>query len=120
MKSPLLNPKIYNKINDSATSRDIVAQRKQRLLVTSTISLVKAVVSLKRLENDRQDKIPKDIKRKLHDVSPLLHKSLRLNNTLFTERQEKEKVTFINLWGKILNHMQNQTHLKIIYLMKRP
>ena len=69
MKTPLLNPEIYNKVNDSATSRDKGAQRKQRLLVKSTIPLVKAVVALKGLEHDAQDKIPRDIKRKLHDVS---------------------------------------------------
>ena len=69
MKTPLLNPEIYNKVNDSATSRDKGAQRKQRLLVRSTIPLVKAVVALKGLEHDAQDKIPRDIKRKLHDVS---------------------------------------------------
>ena len=75
MKTPLLNPEIYNKVNDSATSRDKGAKRKQRLLVKSTIPLIKAVVALKGLEHDAQDNIPRDIKRKLQDVSPLLHKS---------------------------------------------
>ena len=69
MKTPLLNPEIYNKVNDSATSRDKGAQRKQRLLVKSTIPLVKAVVALKGLEHDAQDKVPRDIKRKLQ-MSP--------------------------------------------------
>ena len=87
MKTPLLNPEIYNKVNDSATSRD---------------------------------KITRDIKGKLQDVSPLLYKSLRLNNTMFTEIQRNKKVKFTNLQEKILNTMQNQTHPKIIYLMKRP
>ena len=87
MKTPLLNPEIYNKVNDSATSRD---------------------------------KITRDIKGKLQDVSPLLYKSLRLNNTMFTEIQRNKKVKFANLQEKILNTMQNQTHPKIIYLMKRP
>ena len=58
MKTPLLNPEIYNKVNDSATSRD---------------------------------KITRDIKGKLQDVSPLLYKSLRLNNTMFTEIQRNKK-----------------------------
>ena len=87
MKTPLLNPEIYNKVNDSATSRD---------------------------------KITRDIKGKLQDVSPLLYKSLRLNNTMFTEIQRNKKVKFANLQEKILNTMQNQTHPKIIYLMKKP
>ena len=52
MKTPLLNPEMYNKVNDSATSRDKGAERKQRLLVKSTIPLVKAVVALKGLEHD--------------------------------------------------------------------
>ena len=82
---------------DAATSRDKGAQRKQRLLDKSTIPLVKAVVSLKGLEHDAQDKIPMDIKRKLQDVSPLLYKSLRLNNTMFTEIQRNKKVKFANL-----------------------
>ena len=87
MKTPLLNPEIYNKVNDSATSRD---------------------------------KITRDIKGKLQDVSPLLYKSLRLNNTMLTEIQRNKKVKFANLQEKILNTMQNQTHPKIIYLMKKP
>ena len=87
MKTPLLNPEIYNKVNDSATSRD---------------------------------KITRDIKGKLQAVSPLLYKSLRLNNTMFTEIQRNKKVKFANLQEKILNTMQNQTHPKIIYLMKKP
>ena len=90
---PLLNPQIYNKVNDSATSRDKGAQWKQRLLVKSTIPLVKAVVALKGL------KIPRD-KRKLQDVSPLLHKSLRLNNTMFTEIQRKRKSDICQSLGK--------------------
>ena len=73
MKPPLLNPEIYHKVNDSATSRDKGAQWKQRLLVKSTIALIKAVVSLKGQEHYPQNKIPSDLKRKLQDVSPLLH-----------------------------------------------
>ena len=76
MKTPLLKPEIYNKVNGSATSRDKCAQRKQKLLVNSTIPIVKAVVALKGLEHDAHDKVPRYIKRKLRDVSPLLHKSL--------------------------------------------
>ena len=94
MKTPLLNPEIYNKVNDSATSRDKGAQRKQRLLVKSTIPLVKAVVAVKGL------KIPRENKRKLQDVSPLLHKSLRLNNTMFTEIQRKRKSDICQSLGK--------------------
>ena len=48
-------------------------------------------MALKGLEHDEQDKIPRDIKRKLHDVPPLLNKTLRLNNTMFTEIQKKRK-----------------------------
>ena len=69
MKPPLLNPEIYNKVNDSATSRDKGAQWKQRLLVKSTIPLIKVVISLKGLEHYPQDKIPSHVKRKLQDVS---------------------------------------------------
>ena len=120
MKTPLLNPEIYNKVNDSATSRDKAAQRKQRFLFTSTIPLVTVVVALKGLEHDAQDKIPRDIKRKLQDFSPLLHKSLRLNNTMFTDTQRKRKSDICQSLEKNLNPMQNQTHPKIIHLMKRP
>ena len=90
MKTLLLNPEIYNKANDSATSRDKGAQRKQRLLFKSTIPLVKAVVALKGLEHDAPDKIPRDIKRKSRDVSPLLHKSFQLNNTIFTDIRKRK------------------------------
>ena len=86
----MLNPEIYNKVNDSATSGNKGAQRKQRLLVNSTIPLVKAVAALKGLEHDAPDKIPRDIKRKLRDVSPLLHKSLQLNNTIFTDIRKRK------------------------------
>ena len=95
----MLNPEIY-KINDCATSRDKSAQRKQRLLVKSTIPLVKAVVALKGLEHDAQDKIPRDFKRKLQDVSPLIHKSLQLNNTMFTEILRKRKSDICQYLGK--------------------
>ena len=61
MKTPLLNPEIYKKVSDSATSRDKGAQQKQRILVKSTIPLVKAVVALKGLEHDAQDKFPRHI-----------------------------------------------------------
>ena len=76
MKTTLLNPELCNKVNDSATSKDKGAHWKQRLLVKSTVPLVKAVVALKGQEHDAQDKILRDIKRKLQDVFPLLHKSL--------------------------------------------
>ena len=42
MKTPLLNPEIYNNVNDSTTSRDKGAQRKQRFLVKSTITTPKS------------------------------------------------------------------------------
>ena len=100
METPLLNAGIYNKVNDFATSRDKGAQQNQRLLVKSTIPLVKAVVALKGLEHDAQDKIPRDIKRKLQGVSPLLHKSLRLNNTMFTKIQRKRKSDICQSLGK--------------------
>ena len=48
METPLLNPEIYNEINNSATSRGKGAQRKQRIFVKSTIPIVKAVVALKK------------------------------------------------------------------------
>ena len=92
IKTSLLNPVIYNKVNDSATTRDKIAQRKQRPLVKSTMPLVKAVVALKGLEHDAQHKIP--------DFSPLLHKSLRLNNTVFTEMQRKRKSDVCQSLGK--------------------
>ena len=100
MKTPLLNPEKYNKVNDSATSRNKGAQRKQRLLDKSTMPLEKAAVALKGLEYDTQDKIPRDIKRKLQDVSPLLHISLRLNNTMFNEIQRKRKSDTCQSLGK--------------------
>ena len=96
MKTSMLNPEIYNKVNDSATSRHKGAQRKQRLLVNSTIPLVKAVAALKGPEHDAQDKIPRNIKRKLQDVCPLL----RLNNTMFTEIQRKRKRDICQSLGK--------------------
>ena len=100
MKTPLLNPEIYNNVNDSTPSRDKGAQRKQRFLVKSTIPLLKAVVAVKGLEHDTQDKIARDIKMKLQDVSPLLHKSLRLNNTIITEIQRKRKSEICQSLGK--------------------
>ena len=99
-KTPFLNPEICNKINDSATSRDKGAQRKKRFLVKSTILLIKVAVALKELEHDTKDKIPRDIKRKLQDVSPLPHKSLRGNNTMFTEIQRKRKSEVCQSLGK--------------------
>ena len=76
MNISLLNPEIYNKVNDFAISRDKGAQRKQRLLVKSTIPLIKVVVALKGLKHDAQDKISRNIIRKLQDASPFLHKSV--------------------------------------------
>ena len=76
MKTTLLNLELCNKVNDSATRKDKGAHWKQRLLVKSIVPLVKAVVALKGQEHDAQDKILRDIKRKLQDVFPLLHKSL--------------------------------------------
>ena len=97
MKTPLLNPEIYNKINDSATSRDKSAQQKQRLLVKSTIRIVKAVVALRGLEHDAQDKIPRDIKWKLQ-MSPHFCIKVFDSTILCSLRyKEKEKVTFTNL-----------------------
>ena len=61
METPLLNPEIYNEINNSATSRGKGAQRKQRILLKSTMLIVKAVVALKNLEHDTHFKIPRDI-----------------------------------------------------------
>ena len=52
MKTPLLNPEKYNKVNDSATSRNKGAQRKQGLLDKSTMPLEKAAVAFKGLEYD--------------------------------------------------------------------
>ena len=91
-KTSLLNLEIHNKVNDPATNRDKFAQRKQRLVIESTIPLVKAAVALKELECDTQDKIPRDIKSKLQDVSPFLHKCLRCS----LGYKEKEKVAFGN------------------------
>ena len=57
-------------------------------------------MALKGLEHDAQDKMPRDIKRKLQDVSPLLDKILRLNNTMFTEIQRKRKSDICQSLGK--------------------
>ena len=97
MKTPLLNPEIYNNINDCTTSRDKSAHRKQRLLVKSTIPLVKAVVALKGLEHDAQDKIPKDIKRKLKMSPHFCIKVFDSTILCLLRYKEKEKVTFTNL-----------------------
>ena len=121
MKTTLLNPEICNKVNDSATSKDKGAHWKQRLLVKSTIPLVKATVALKELEYDAQDKILRDIKRKLQDVFPLLHKRPWLNNTMFTEIQRKRKSDICQSLGKNFEpYTKKQTHsnVKIINLMK--
>ena len=92
MKTYLLNPEIHNKVNDSATSRDKGAQGKQRrLLFKPIIPPVKAIVALKELEHDTHDKIPRFIKRMLQDPSPLLHKNLRANNTVFNEIERQKK-----------------------------
>ena len=93
----LLQPQRHS---DSATSRDKGAQRKQRLLDKLTIPLVKAVVALKGLKHDAQDKISRNTKRKLQDVYPPLHKTLRLNNTMFTEIQRKRKSDIYQSLGK--------------------
>ena len=97
MKTPLLNPEIYNNINDCTRSRDKSAQRKQRLLVKSAIPLVKAVVALKGLEHDVQDKIPKDIKRKLQMSPHFCIKVFDSTILCLLRYKEKEKVTFTNL-----------------------
>ena len=57
-------------------------------------------MALKGLEHDAQDKIPREIKRKLQCVSPLLHKSLRLNNTMLTKIQRKRKSDICQSLGK--------------------
>ena len=57
-------------------------------------------MAVKGLEHDTQDKIARDIKMKLQDVSPLLHKSLRLNNTIITEIQRKRKSEICQSLGK--------------------
>ena len=75
-------------------------QRKQRLLVRSTILLLKAVVALKELDHDTQDKTPREIKRKLRNVSSLLHKSIRVNITMFAEIQRKRKGDVCQSSGK--------------------
>ena len=93
----LLQPQRHS---DSGTSRDKGAQRKQRLLDKLTIPLVKAVVALKGLKHDAQDKISMNTKRKLQDVYPPLHRTLRLNNTMFTEIQRKRKSDIYQPLGK--------------------
>ena len=57
-------------------------------------------MALKGLEHDVHDKIPRHMKLKLQDVSRLLHKSLRLNNTMFTEIQRKRKSDICQSLGK--------------------
>ena len=61
-------------------------------------------MALKGLEHDAQDKIPRDIKKKLQDVSQLLHKSLRLNNIMFTEIQRKRKSDICQSLGEKFKH----------------
>ena len=95
LTTSLLNYEIYNKINDSATSRDKGAQRKRRQGAQSTIPFVKSVVVMKKLEHNTQHEIPRDISTKLQDVSALRHKSLRLNNTILQKYKEKEKANHI-------------------------
>ena len=75
-------------------------------------------MSLKGLEHYPQDKI--DIKRKLQDVSPLLHQSLRLNNPIFTEKQRKRKSEIYESLGKNFKpNTKSDSSKAIIYLMKR-
>ena len=57
-------------------------------------------MALKGLEHDVHDKIPRHMKLKLQDVSRLLHKSLQLNNTMFTEIQRKRKSDICQSLGK--------------------
>ena len=79
----------------------------------SIIPLVKAAVAFKGLEHHVQDKI---MKRKLRDVSPILHKSLRLNKTMFTEIKRKRKSDICQFLRKDFKPY----FLKIIFLMQRP
>ena len=57
-------------------------------------------MALKELEHDTQDKTLREIKRKLQDVSSLLHKSIRVNITMFTEIQRKRKSDVCQSLGK--------------------
>ena len=58
MKTPFLNPEIYSKISDPAVNKDKAAQRKQRQTVKATIPLMKAILSLKEVETDKEKGFP--------------------------------------------------------------
>ena len=91
LKTPYLNSEIYNKLHDSATNRDKATQRKQRTYVKATIPFMQVVVNLKEIEKKAKKELSKKIFLKLHDISPLLHHSIKMQKVLFMETQRKGK-----------------------------
>ena len=91
MKTPYLNPEICSRRSDLAVNKDKTAQRKQRQTVKVTISLMKAITSLKEVETEIKKKVSPDTFEKLKSISPQLHQSFRVLNTCFTDIQRKRK-----------------------------
>ena len=91
MKTPYLNLEIYSRRSDLAVNKDKTAQRKQRQTVKTTISLMKAIASLKEVETEIKKKVSPDTFEKLKSISPQLHQSFRVLNAYFTDIQRKRK-----------------------------
>ena len=91
MKTLYLNPEIYSRISDPAVNKDKAAQRKQRQTVKVTIPLMKAIVSLKKVEAEIKKKTSPDTFDKLKSILPQLHQSFRVLNASFTGIQRKRR-----------------------------
>ena len=91
MKTLYLNPEIYSRISDPAVNKDKAAQRKQRQTVKVTIPLMKAIVSLKKVETEIKKKTSPDTFDKLKSILPQLHQSFRVLNASFTDIQRKRR-----------------------------
>ena len=94
LKNPYLNSEIYNKLHDSATNRDKATQRKQRTYVKATIPFMQAVVNLKEIEQKAKKELSKKIFLKLHDISPLLHQSIKMQRFCSWKHRGKGNITF--------------------------
>ena len=92
LKTPYLNSEIYNKLHDAATNRDKDAKPKQRAYIKATIPLMPAVVNLKEIEKKAKKELSKETFSKLHDISLLMHQSIRMQNVLFMETQRKREI----------------------------
>ena len=62
---------------------------------------MQAVVNLKDIEMKAKKELPKKIFSKLHNILPLLHQSIRMQNVLFTETQRKRKYDMCSILGKL-------------------